>query len=197
MLPESDRKELAIQALARSTTISDLSVRHSVCRKFVYQQVHKAGAALDEAFISGTPEDDVLFHLTVSKIWLRQVIVALTLICRSSYRGVVEFLRDLLGVPISIGTVHHVLQSATRQADIVNHDQDLSGIVVGLHDEIFQGTLPVLAGVDAASTYCYLLAVAEHRDADTWGVHLLDASKQGLKPAWCMDRLMVLVGPLA
>ncbi len=182
MLPESDRKDLAIQALARSTTISDLSVRHSVSRKFVYQQAHKAGAALDEVFLSGTPEDDVLFHLVVSKTWLRQVIVALTLICRSSYRGVVEFLRDLLGVPISIGTVHHVLQSATRQAAMVNHDQDLSGILVGLHNEIFQGTLPVLAGVDAASTYCYLLAVAEHRDADTWGVHLLDAARQGLKP---------------
>ena len=149
MLPESDRKDVAIQALARSTTISDLSVRHSVSRKFVYQQAQKAGAALDEVFLSGTPEDDVLFHLTVSKTRLRQVIAALTLICRSSYRGVVEFLRDLLGVPISIGTVHHVLQSATRQAGIVNHAQDLSGILVGLHDEIFQGTLPVLAGVDA------------------------------------------------
>ena len=157
MLPKSDRKDLAIQALARSTTINDLSVRHGVSRKFVYQQARKAGAALDEIFLPGTPEDDVLFHLTVSKTWLRQVIVALTLVCRSSYRGVVEFLRDLLGVPISIGTVH-VLQSATRQAGIVNRAQDLSGIVVGLHDEIFQGTLPVLAGVDAASTYCYLLA---------------------------------------
>ena len=71
MLPESDRKDLAIQALARSTTISDLSVRHSVSRKFVYQQAHKAGAALDEVFLSGTPEDDVLFHLVVSKTWLR------------------------------------------------------------------------------------------------------------------------------
>src|SRR5271155_1434598 len=181
-LPEGDRKDLAIQALARSTTISDLSVQHSVSRKFVYQQARKAGAALDEVFLSGAPGDDVVFHLTVSKTWLRQVIVALTLICRSSYRGVVEFLRDLLGVPISIGTVHHALQLATRQAGIVNHDQDLSGILVGLHDEIFQGTLPVLAGVDAASTYCYLLAVAGHRDADTWGVHLLDTARQGLKP---------------
>ena len=124
----------------------------------------------------------MLFQLTVTKTWLRQVVVALTLICRSSYRGVVEFLRDLLGMPISFGTVHHMLQLATRQAGVVNHDQDLSGIRVGLHDEIFQGAKPVLAGVDAASTYCYLLAVAEHRDADTWGVHLLDASRQGLKP---------------
>jgi hypothetical protein len=182
MLPESDRKDLAIRALARSATISDLSARHGVSRKFVYQQARKAGAALDDVFLSSALEDEVLFQLTVTKTWLRQVIVALTLICRSSYRGVVEFVRDLLGVPISIGTVHHVLQLATRQAGVVNHDQDLSGIRVGLHDEIFQGAKPVLAGVDAASTYCYLLAVAEHRDADTWGVHLLDATKQGLKP---------------
>ena len=28
----------------------------------------------------------------------------------------------------------------------------------------------------------YLLSLVEHRDADTWGVHLLDASRQGLKP---------------
>ena len=182
MLPESDRKDLAIRALARSATISDLSARHGVSRKFVSQQARKAGRALDDVFLSGAPEDEVLFQLTVTKTWLRQVVVALTLICRSSYRGVVEFLRDLLGMPISIGTVHHMLQLATRQAGVVNHDQDLSGIRVGLHDEIFQGAKPVLAGVDAASTYCYLLAVAEHRDADTWGVHLLDATKQGLKP---------------
>jgi len=42
--------------------------------------------------------------------------------------------------------------------------------------------MPALAGVDAASTYCYLLADAEHRDADTWVVHLLDANAQGFDP---------------
>jgi len=118
----------------------------------------------------------------VTKTWLRQVIVALTLICRSSYRGVVEFLRDLLGLSVSVGCVHDVLEAATRQASAINHDQDLSGIRVGLHDEIFQGATPVLAGVDAQSTYCYLLAAEQHRDADTWGVHLLDAAGQGLRP---------------
>jgi len=75
-----------------------------------------------------------------------------------------------------------VLQAATRQASAINQQQDLSGIRVGLHDEIFQGATPVLAGVDAASTYCYLLAAEERRDADTWGVHLLDAAAQGLDP---------------
>jgi len=181
-LPESDRKDLAIQALAGLETVNDLAARHGVSRKFVYQQTHKAVAALDDAFSSATPDDEVLFELAVTKAWLRQVIVGLTLICRSSYRGVVEFLRDLLGVPVSVGCVHDVLEAATRQASLINHGQDLSGIRVGLHDEIFQGATPVLAGVDAASTYCYLLAAERRRNADTWGMHLLDAAEQGLRP---------------
>ncbi len=44
----------------------------------------------------------MLFELAVTKAWLRQVIVGLRLICRSSYRRVVEFLRDLLGLPVSL-----------------------------------------------------------------------------------------------
>jgi len=54
-LPGSDRKDLAIQALAGSGTVSDLAARHGVSRKFVYQQTHKARAALDDAFSSATP----------------------------------------------------------------------------------------------------------------------------------------------
>jgi hypothetical protein len=50
------------------------------------------------------------------------------------------------------------------------------------HDELFQDAKPVLAGVDAHSTYCYLLVAEDRRDADTWGVHLLDAAAQGLRP---------------
>ena len=72
----------------------------------------------------------------MTKTWLRQAIVALPLICHSSYRGVIEFLRDLLGVSVSLGTIHNLLQSAARQAGVINQAQDLSGIRVGLHDEI-------------------------------------------------------------
>ncbi len=41
LLPGSDRKDLAIQALAGSETVSDLAARHGVSRKFVYQQTRK------------------------------------------------------------------------------------------------------------------------------------------------------------
>jgi hypothetical protein len=160
-LSETDRQDLAVQALARSATISDLAVQHGTSRKFVYQQMHKAGAALDDAFLSAAPDEKALFTLTITKTWLRQVIVGLALICHSSYRGVVEFLRDLLGLSISVGSVHQVLQFVTQQAGVINREQDLSGIRVGLHDEIFHDGKPVLAGVDAALTYCYLLVAAQ------------------------------------
>jgi hypothetical protein len=182
MLPATDRRELAIQALAGSATISDLAAGHGVSRKFVYRQTDKARTALENAFLPAEPENGVLFELAVNQTWLLQLVVALVLICRSSFRGVVEFLRDLLGVSISLGTVHQVLERAAQQAGAINRQQDLSGIRVGLHDEIFQGSMPVLAGVDAASAYCYLLTAADHRDADTWGTHLLDVTEQGLSP---------------
>ena len=51
----------------------------------------------------------MLFELPVSKARLRQVIVGLALICHSLYRGIIAFLRDLLGVAVSVGTVHDVL----------------------------------------------------------------------------------------
>ena len=76
----------------------------------------------------------------------------------------------------------NVHAAAAELAGVINGVVDLSPIEVGRHDEIFQGGQPVLAGVDAASTYCYLLEAVEHRDADTWGVHLLEASAQGLDP---------------
>ena len=37
-LSEVDRKDLAVHALAGTTTVTDLSGQHGVSRKFVYQQ---------------------------------------------------------------------------------------------------------------------------------------------------------------
>jgi hypothetical protein len=63
-MPGDDRKGLAVQALARSATVSDLSTRHRVSRKFVYQQADKARHALDDAFSATT--DDTVNCLRVS-----------------------------------------------------------------------------------------------------------------------------------
>src|SRR4051794_9413236 len=172
----------ATRCIARSTSPRwELSTRHGVSRKFIYQQANKARRALDDAVISADADDEVLFEITVTKRWLRQVIVALALMCRGSYLGIIEFMRALSGASISLGTVHTVLRSAAEHAGMINRSQDLSRIRTGLHDEIFQGGTPVLVGVCAEATDCDLLA-ADHRDADTWGVHRLDTAKRGLKP---------------
>ena len=107
--------------------------------------------------------------------WLDQFVVSLTLTCHSSYRGVMEFMRDILGVSISLGSVHNLHQVAAQRAAVINQTQDLSQIRVGLNDEIFHCNEPVLAGVDARSTYCYLLAAEQHRDGDAWATHLASA----------------------
>lgn len=49
-------------------------------------------------------------------------------------------------------------------------------------DELFQSNRPVLTGVDADSTYCFLLEAVSHRDEDTWGYYLLELEQQGLNP---------------
>ncbi|MGB8691520.1 MAG: hypothetical protein WCD53_29945 [Microcoleus sp.] len=163
-LPPDTRQKLAIVMLAKTKPVSHLAAEHQVSRKFLYQQSHKAKTALDEIFASLAPDNEVLFNLPITKTCLTQLILGLVLICHSSYRGVIELFRDLFNTPMSIGTIHNRLQSSAAIASEVNQAQDLSCIKVGLHDEIFQGSQPVLAGVDAASTYCYLLQGVEHRD---------------------------------
>jgi hypothetical protein len=58
----------------------------------------------------------------------------------------------------------------------------LATVHIGAHDEIFQAGVPVLTGCDVQTTYCYLLSAEEHRDADTWGVRLLELADRGLCP---------------
>ena len=180
-LSNDARKGLAILSLSKAEPIAHLADREGVSRQFLYRQKQKAVEALDEAFAAR--DDDILFHLPVTEGWLSQLTLALILVCHSSYRGVKELLRDLFNISISVGTIHNRLQSAARQACAINRSQNLSAIRVGLHDEIFQGSTPVLAGVDAASTYCYLAvsqilhageaAWKDERDLRREGIELL------------------------
>ena len=181
--PET-RQQLAIEALSKTKPISHLAADYEVSRKFVYEQSEKAKLALSESFEPTIADEPVLFHLPVTQSWLFQLMLGLVLICHSSLRGVAELLRDVFDLAISPSTVRNRLNEAAEQASALNDAQDLSPIEVDLRDEIFQAHRPVLVGVDAASTYCYLLELAEHRDADTWGCHLLDAVDQGLAPKW-------------
>jgi len=180
------RRNISIRALAGSTPISQIARQNQVSRKFVYRQASKASEALEDAFTSVVNDDHkVLFHLPVTKDWVRQFVLAQVLIGHTSFRGVKEIMGAIFDYHnISIGAVYNIVQDAIATASTINDTQNLSGISVGAHDEIFQAGKPVLVGMDVDSTYCYLLAEAEHRDATTWGVHLLELAERGLQPEY-------------
>jgi hypothetical protein len=182
LLPQQ-RQDLAIQVLAGAATVSELAREHEVSRKFVSHQVDTAEQVLNQAFAPPpTPADKVLFYLPVTKSWLRQLVLGLVFDCHSSTRGVVELLGDVFDYPISLGTVHNIVHSPVPDAQRINRQYDLSPIRIGLLDEIFQGDDPVLVGVDARSTFCFLVSQEPHRDAETWGIHLLDLADRGFNP---------------
>src|SRR5947209_7391937 len=136
-LSPSARQQLALDALA-GLPITELAHHHDVSRKFVYQQADKAEQALAQAFAPDPPADDaVLFYLPVTERWLKRLILALLLICHSSYRGVYELLRDLFHCPRSLGYLHGVAHAAMKRARARNEQQDLSAVGIGAHDELF------------------------------------------------------------
>ena len=60
----AQRRQLALDALAETETVSGLARQHVVSRKFVYCQAAKAEEALDAAFSPAEPDDQkVLFQL--------------------------------------------------------------------------------------------------------------------------------------
>jgi hypothetical protein len=181
-LTPAQRCQLALHALA-GQPVSLLAQQHHVSRKFVYQQLHLAQDALEQAFAPAADDhEEVLFYLPVTRSWIRQFVLALVLICHSSLRGVVELLHDLFDYPCSLGTVANIVHQASDAAQLIDLDEDLSAIRHGALDEIFQGQKPVLVGADARSGYCFLLSAEEQRDGDTWAIRLLELRDRGFQP---------------
>jgi hypothetical protein len=181
-LAPSRRLQLGLQALAGTESITNLADEFDVSRKFVYQQRTRAEEALTDAFAPQQADDQVLFQLPVTKRWLRQLVLGQVLICHSPLRGVLELLRDLFDYDMALGTIFNIVHAAVAPAQKQNHAQDLSHIRVGAHDEIFQAHKPVVVGIDPLSSYCYLLSLENSRDADTWGVRLLELQERGFDP---------------
>ena len=179
----SQRLDLALDCLDERCCVSRLADAHDVSRKFVYQQRHIALDALGRAFSPRpSPDPDVLFHLRVTRNWLRQFVLVAVLVGHSSLRGAQEMLDCLLDLPVSLGWVHSVVKDAIAKARPINDSADLSPVEFAALDEIFQNGSPVLAVLDVFSTYCCSLSLEDHRDGDTWAVRLLELRDKGFAP---------------
>jgi hypothetical protein len=154
----SERRDLSARAIRRTESVTRLAQQHQVSRKFVYRQLAKAIAAVDQAFEPAEPEDrKVLFYLPITKAWIHPFVLSLIWICHSSFRGVLDILDALFDDPDrSLGTVHPIVPNAVVAARTANDSQDVSAICWADHDEIYQADKPVLVGRDHRSTYGYL-----------------------------------------
>jgi hypothetical protein len=177
--PEA-KKSIALDALS-GMGVTQAARKNAVCRNSVYVQMNKAEAAMDAAFADKT-DNTVLFYLPVSTHFIGQVVLALVLIAKASYRDAMQFLHDIFDYPISIGTVASIVDGACDRAAPVNAAYDLSAIRESAADEVFHRHQPILTTVDINSRFCALLEKEEHRDADSWGVHLLDMIDRGFQP---------------
>src|SRR5215211_723922 len=101
------RQRLAVEALAGTVPITELADQTQVSRRFVYRQQAIAQDALDNAFDPPPTDNAVLFHLPVTKRWVRQFTLGLVLIGHCPLRGVVELFCDFFDFDISLGSVHN------------------------------------------------------------------------------------------
>ena len=182
-LDANQRKQLALESLRQSDTVTALAKENNVSRKFIDQQKDKALDAVNESFAPPKqPADKILFYLPVTWAWLCQLILCLVLHCRANHRGIQKLLADAFDHPLSTGSIHNMVQEAKMKAKIINQQQDLSHITLAAQDATFHYNKPVLTGVDIRSLYCYLLSSEDQRDFDTWGTHLFDLQTQGFHP---------------
>jgi len=174
------RKHLGLSAASNKDTITGLAKRNGVCRKTVRKARDKTLTAVDDAF--STNHSDILFHIPVTKKWIESLVLGLMLITRASYRSIKTLLNDLFDSSISLGKIHNIFRAASGEANKINSSIDLANIDNLCADELYHHNKPILNAVDAYSHYCCILSINDHRDGDTWGVHLLDAKEQGLCP---------------
>ena len=186
-LPPGERAKMAVDTLSGKASVAATAKRLGVSRKFVAAQAQLADDALRKAFEPPEPDKEVLFYLPVTRHWLRQFVLVLLLVCRSSFRGAAEAMECLLDHrQMSVGQVHAIAAEAMGRASEANAQERLSGVRATAQDEIFQSGKPVLAGLDQRSTYCFLLSEEKSRDADTWALRLLECQDRGLNPDYAV-----------
>jgi hypothetical protein len=170
-----ERNLIGCKALA-GASVTVISQEHKINREFIYNQKKRISKVLEAEKHNVEASSVVL-----DKHMIEKIIVGCMLICKASTEDTQRFLNWIFMVWVSIGKISNTINKAALKANEYNNTIDLSKIKIGANDEIFQGHLPVLVGVDPQTTFTYLLEAADNRDSTTWGYNLLEKEKhQGL-----------------
>ena len=172
----SEKFIIGCKALA-GISVDEISKQTGMSREYIYQQKEKVetyASSLDEATENGQ-------LVELSKTFIIRMILILTLHCRSSLEGIQRCFEDLYQIHVSIGYISGIINDAAVRAQVFDDSIRLEGIQQGANDEIFQGGTPILTGIDAESSYIYLLEEASNRKAETWEIYMQDRKDMGLE----------------
>ena len=141
------KKRIAVAAFTGAKTITQIAKEIDTSRSFVRGQKTIITGAIDAAFTPESTPDKVLFHLPVTRQWIEQLVLSLTLI-HVSYRNVSTLLTDVFDYTISIATVNNIFNAAVKKVHHIHTTEDLSRIDVTANDELFHRNKPILSGID-------------------------------------------------
>ena len=93
-IPSKTKLEIGLQAISRKQPIVDIAQRYDCSRTTVYKQQEKIIQAANKAY--ECENNEILFYIPVTKKFIEQIVVGLFLICKSSYRDIMFFLKDII-----------------------------------------------------------------------------------------------------
>lgn len=157
-------------------SVQQLSKESQKSRTWIYRQAEKVSEYAQSLDTNGQEEEQV----AITKQLKTRLVVSMALDCRAPLEGIQRTMA-VLGVKISIGAISGILQEAANRAEEFDKSVPLDGISQGANDEIFQGSTPILTGIDLDSTYVYLLEAAKDRSGDTWQLYMEDCKERGLQ----------------
>ena len=100
-LSNTQKQDLALESLAR-LGISNIAEHHKVARNTVYSQKRTAIKAINDAFAD---EGKTVKSFPLTKAFISQIIVALYLVCKASYRDIIQLFKDCFDYSVSLGHI--------------------------------------------------------------------------------------------
>ncbi len=175
-LTNRERFLLGCEALG-GKSVTELSEERQISREWIYEQKRR----IEEEAKRLDTQESVVARIEVTETWLRRLVVSLALECHGSAEGIRRTCSEMTGVHLSIGKISRIINEAAEKAQEFDKQISLENIRQGANDEIFQGSEPVLTGIDLETSYVYLLEPADDRSGETWELAMEECRERGLE----------------
>lgn len=169
---------IAYQVLAKDASISSLAREHQTSRQTIRKERDRVQQIIDQT----EDQQEILFYLPITLGWIHQLVLSLVFLMKGSYRNIHQLIKDLFDYSFSSDKIAELMKSTYSTVESIDKTEDLTPIQVGSQDELYHQNKPILTGVDNQTLYTYLIQKADHRDEETWRIHLMDLKEKGFNP---------------